>query len=46
MTIIGDTDRKKGGHIPLGKPRRRWEHNIGTYFREMEWGGVDWTGLD
>jgi hypothetical protein len=33
---------KPEGERPLGRPRRRWEHNIRLYLREMEGGGMDW----
>jgi hypothetical protein len=29
----------------LGKPRRRWEDNIETDLREIEWGFMDWIDL-
>jgi hypothetical protein len=28
---------------PLGRPRRRWKHNIKMDLREVGWGGA-WTG--
>jgi len=33
---------KPEGIRALGRPRRRWEDNIGLDLREMGWGG--WTG--
>jgi hypothetical protein len=30
------------GRRPLGRPRRRWEDNIKTDLREIEFGDVDW----
>jgi hypothetical protein len=30
------------GRRPLGRPRRRWEDNIKTDFREIGFGDVDW----
>jgi hypothetical protein len=30
---------------PLGKPRRRWEDNIGMDLREIRWEGVYWSHL-
>jgi hypothetical protein len=33
---------KHEGKRPLGRPRRRWEDNIGMGLREIMWGGVDW----
>jgi len=37
--LVGKPERKK----QLGKPRRRWEHNIKLDLQEVEWG--TWTGL-
>jgi hypothetical protein len=28
-----------------GRPRRRWEDNIGFGLGEVGWGDVDWIGL-
>jgi hypothetical protein len=39
--LIGITEGKK----PLLKPRRIWEDNIETDFREIGWEGVDWIHL-
>jgi hypothetical protein len=36
---------KPEGKRPLGRPRRRWVHNIKMDFLEIGWGGVDWIGL-
>jgi hypothetical protein len=36
---------KPEGWRPLGRPRRRWENNIKMDFREVVWGGTDWTDL-
>jgi hypothetical protein len=36
---------KPEGKRPLGRPRRRWENNIGMDLREVKWEGVDWTHL-
>ena len=33
------------GRRPLGKPRRRWEGNIKTGFREVGWEGIYWIDL-
>jgi hypothetical protein len=33
---------KPEGKRLLGRPRHRWEDNIRTDFREMEWKYVDW----
>jgi hypothetical protein len=32
------------GRRPLGRPRRRWEHNIKTDLQEVRW-GMDWNEL-
>jgi hypothetical protein len=32
---------KPEGKIPLGRPRRRWMHNIKMDLLEIGWGGVD-----
>jgi len=34
------------GKSPLGKPRRRWEHNIKMDHQEVGCGGVDLIELD
>jgi hypothetical protein len=34
---------KPEGKGPLGRPRRRWEDNIGMDLREIGWGGMDGT---
>jgi transposase len=31
---------KREGKRPLGRPRRRWEYNIKTDFKEIRWGGM------
>jgi hypothetical protein len=36
---------KPEGKIPLLRPILSWINNIKIYPREIEWGGVDWTGL-
>jgi hypothetical protein len=36
---------KPEGKRPLGRPRRRWVHNIRMYLVEVGWGDVDWIGL-
>jgi hypothetical protein len=36
---------KPEGKRPLGRPRRRWEHNIRMDLTEIEWDGVDWIHL-
>jgi hypothetical protein len=30
---------------PLGRPRRRWVHNIKMDLREIGWDGMDWIDL-
>jgi hypothetical protein len=37
--------RRPEGKRLLGRPRRRWMHNIKINLREIEWGVVDWTDL-
>jgi hypothetical protein len=39
--LVGKPERK----TPLGRPRRRWVHNIKIGLREREWIGVDWSDL-
>jgi hypothetical protein len=36
---------KPEGKRPLGRPRRRWAHNIKIDPLEIGSGGVDWIGL-
>jgi hypothetical protein len=36
---------KPEGRRPLGRPRRRWLHNIRVDIVEVGWGDVDWIGL-
>jgi hypothetical protein len=36
---------KPEGKRPLGRPRRRWVHNIRMDLGEMGWGDMDWIGL-
>ena len=36
---------KPEGKRPLGRPRRRWEDNIGMDFQEVGLGYEDWIGL-
>jgi hypothetical protein len=36
---------KSEGKTPLGRPRRRWMHNIKMDLREIGWGGMDWIDL-
>jgi hypothetical protein len=36
---------KSKGKRPCGKPRRRWEDNIGTDLMEIGWEGVEWMHL-
>ena len=37
--------RKPKRKRPLGRPRRRWEHNIRMDLQEVGCGYVDWIGL-
>ena len=39
--LVGKPERKG----PLGKPRRRWEHNIKMDLQEVGCGGMDWIEL-
>jgi hypothetical protein len=34
--LVGKPKRKR----PLGRPRRRWAHNVKMDFREIGWGGM------
>jgi hypothetical protein len=36
---------KQEGKIPLGRPRRRWMHNIKMDLLEIGLSVVDWIGL-
>jgi hypothetical protein len=36
---------KPEGRRPIGRPRRRWEHNFKMDLREVGWGGMDWINL-
>jgi hypothetical protein len=36
---------KLEGKRPLGRPRRRWVHNIKIYLREIAWNFMDWIDL-
>ena len=36
---------KPEGKRPMGRPRRRWEHNIKMDLQEVECGGKDWIQL-
>jgi hypothetical protein len=36
---------KPEGKRPLGRPRRRWAHNIKIDLREIGWNGMDWFDL-
>jgi hypothetical protein len=42
---IGYWSGKPEGRRPLGRPRRRWMHNIKMNLREIGWNGVDWIDL-
>jgi hypothetical protein len=39
--LVGKPEEKR----PLGRPRRRWEHNNRMDLREIEWGGMDLIDL-
>jgi hypothetical protein len=39
--LVGKPEEKR----PLGRPRRRWVHNIKMDLREIGWGGMDWIDL-
>jgi hypothetical protein len=34
--------RKPEGKRQLGKPKRRWDDDIGVDLKEISWEGVDW----
>jgi hypothetical protein len=40
-SLVGKPEGKRS----LGRPRRRWVHNIRMDFEEMGWCDVDWIGL-
>jgi hypothetical protein len=37
--------RKPEKKRPIGRPRRKWVHNIKIYLREIGWNGMDWMDL-
>jgi len=37
---------KPEGKRPLGRPRRRWEDNVGMDLQEVGCRGMDWIDLD
>jgi hypothetical protein len=39
--LVGKPTAKR----PLGRPRSRWEDNIGMDLREIGWGGMDWIDV-
>jgi hypothetical protein len=39
--LVGKPERK----TPLGRPRRRWEDDIGMDLQEVRCGDMDWIGL-
>jgi hypothetical protein len=39
--LFGKPEEKR----PLGRPRNRWEDNIGMDLRDIGWEGVDWIHL-
>jgi hypothetical protein len=36
---------KPEGKRPLGRPGRRWEHNIKINLQEVGWEGIEWIEL-
>jgi hypothetical protein len=36
---------KPEGKRPLGRPRRRWVHNIRRDCGEIGWDGIDWVDV-
>jgi hypothetical protein len=40
--LVGKPEEKR----PLGRPRHRCVDNNKMVLREIEWGGMDWIGLD
>jgi hypothetical protein len=40
-SVLGNQKRKR----PLGRPRRRWEDNIGMDPKDVGWSGMDWINL-
>jgi len=41
--ISAQWKKRHKGKRPLGRPRRRWEHNVKKYLQEVEWKA--WSGL-
>jgi hypothetical protein len=39
--LVGNPEGKR----PQGKPGHRWEYNIKTDLRDVEWGVMDWIHL-
>jgi len=39
--LVGKPEWKR----PLGRPRRRWQHNIKMYLQELGCGEMDWIDL-
>jgi len=39
--LVGKTEVKR----PLGRPKRRWEHNIMMDLQEVGCGGLEWIEL-
>jgi hypothetical protein len=37
--------RNPEGKRPLGRPRRKWEDNVGTDLEDMGWDSMDWIDL-
>jgi hypothetical protein len=40
-SLVGKLEGKR----PVGRCRRRYEHNIEMNLREIGWGGIDWIYL-
>jgi hypothetical protein len=43
--IVFVTLGKPKGKRSVGRPIRRWEHNIRMDLTELGWGGMEWTDL-
>ena len=39
--LVGKPEEKR----PIGRPRRRWEHNIKMDLQQKGWGGMYWIEL-
>jgi hypothetical protein len=40
--MVGKPERKR----PLGRPRHRWEDNIGVHIKEIGWENMNWMDVD